>query len=210
MEETWLPTLLTGRFYLVIHPHPRRALLGLVADLALHGPVRVLDGGNWLDAYTVAAHLRQHTADIRSMLQRICFSRAFTCTQMLALVITAAAESPQQAGPVLVLDMLSTFHDENIKAGERLRMLRACLPHLRSMRAAGPVLVCIRPGDPALVEVLASIADEVIEPAPPLPEPATQLSFEEIIASVSSQNEKQSAQTLRSGQAAGHKATSTQ
>lgn len=177
MGETLLPTLSAGRLYLVIHPHPRRALLDLVADLALQGSVRVLDGGNWLNAYTLAARLRQHTPDIQPLLQRICFSRAFTCTQMLALVITAATASLQAPGAVLVLDMLSTFHDENIKAGERLRLLHACLPHLRSMCAGGPVLVCIRPGDPALVEVLASIADEISELAAPPPGPATQLSF---------------------------------
>ena len=177
MEETLLPTLVAGRLYLVIHPHPRRALLGLVADMALQGPVRVLDGGNWLNAYTVAAHLRQYTPDIQPLLQRICFSRAFTCTQMLALVITAAAASAQAPGAVLVLDMLSTFHDENIKAGERLRLLHACLPHLRSMCAGGPVLVCIRPGDPALVEVLIRTADEVSEMAPPPSDQAIQLSF---------------------------------
>lgn len=179
MEETLLPTLVAGRLYLVTHPHPRQAMLGLVANLALQGPVRVLDGGNWLNAYTVAAHLRQYTPDIHPLLQRICFSRAFTCTQMLALVVTAAAASVREPGAVLVLDMLSTFHDENIKAGERLRLLRACLPHLRSMCAGGPVLVCIRPGDPTLVEVLASIADEVSEMATPLPERAMQLSFPE-------------------------------
>lgn len=177
MEETLLPTPVAGRLYLVIHPHPRRALLSMVADLALHGPVQVLDGGNWLNAYTVAAHLRQHTADIKPFLQRIRFSRAFTCTQMVALVIAAAASCAPQPGTVLVLDMLSTFHDENIKAGERLRLLHACLPHLRSMCAGGAVLVCIRPGDPALVEVLAGAADEVIEMALPAVGPARQLSF---------------------------------
>lgn len=177
MKETLLPTPVAGRLYLVIHPHPRQALLGMVADLALHGPVRVLDGGNWLNAYTVAAHLRQYTADIKPLLQRIRFSRAFTCTQMVALVVAAAAACALQPGAVLVLDMLSTFHDENIKAGERLRLLHACLPHLRNMCAGGAVLICIRPGDPALVEVLAGAADEVIEMAPPGPEPARQLSY---------------------------------
>jgi hypothetical protein len=52
-----------------------------------------------------------------------------------------APEPPQQ--PVMVLDFLSTFADEAVPAGERMRLFAACLEGLRRMAACQPLLVWI-------------------------------------------------------------------
>jgi hypothetical protein len=120
--------------------------------------VCVLDAGNRFNAYTVARAARGRPG----VLNRITVSRAFTCYQVLSLLETSssapagdAAAAPRgrtgsdgmllprpvrPAGPVtfVVLDLLSTFYDESVQAGERKRLLRDCIRHLeRLVGAAG-------------------------------------------------------------------------
>jgi len=87
--------------------------------------VRILDGGNRFNAYTVsrAAHGRP------DVLNRITVSRAFTCYQVLALL----ESTPAIPVPFVVLDLLNTFYDESVQVGERKRLLRACIGHLERL-----------------------------------------------------------------------------
>ncbi len=175
------PPLSAGRLYVLIHPHPRPAMLEMAAQLALHSgekTLRVLDAGNWFNAYAVAARLRQllprsEQVSVTPYLARIRVARAFTCYQAAALLEQAAGSA--QPGATLVLDLLGTFHDENVKYAERLRLLRSCLPALRRLRSSGPVLACSRPGDPLITRLLVEAADALVEagalPDEPLPEP---------------------------------------
>ena len=90
--------------------------------------VRILDGGNRFNAYTVsrAAHGRP------DVLNRITVSRAFTCYQVLALL----ESTPAIPVPFVVLDLLNTFYDESVLVGERKRLLRACIGHLERLSSA--------------------------------------------------------------------------
>ncbi len=117
--------------------------------------IRVLDGGNRFNAYTVA--------------------RAFTCYQVLALLKSTAA-SP---APFFVLDLLRTFYDESVPAGERKRLLRACIAQLHRLEQAAGGLVSVHPpalASPSAVELLrllqgAARATYFVQTAPPPPEP---------------------------------------
>ena len=68
-------------------------MLDLAAQLAAHGPLRVLDGGNQFNVYPVARAIRRQTPDLNAALQRIVLSRAFTCYQMVVMLDEAAATS---------------------------------------------------------------------------------------------------------------------
>jgi len=56
-------------------------------------------------------------------------ARAFTCYQ----VETLLTESVADFSPVLVLNLLDTFYDENVKLSERMRLLEVSLAELRRL-----------------------------------------------------------------------------
>jgi len=149
-------------------------LLDLAASLALRGPLTVLDGGNCFNIYTVAQALRRGGGNMRQALGRIQVARAFTCYQMAALVCQALANSavPEAAAPLMVLDFLNTFQDENVSLGERKRLLRSCLPALRQRCQAAPILISVRKEVPEFMEILTEAADDIwraeTSPQPPI------------------------------------------
>lgn len=167
-----LPDPLPGQFSLAVLPHgSTKQLLQVVARLALRGSLRVLDGGNRFNAYTVALALRQHTTDVEALLEQIHVARAFTCYQVVTL-LTQTAAIPH---PTLVLDMLATFRDESVSLEERRRLLRTCLVQLRRLARGAPLLVSAIPqgaqSDELLI-MLEEIADQIWRfesPAPQLP-----------------------------------------
>ncbi len=175
-----------GKVYVFTAPRPRAAFLEIAAQMAAApgaAALRVIDAGNWFNAYTVASRLRQLAdrstqTSITPFLARIQVARAFTCFQVAALLHKAAAQTTPSSGPVLVLDILGAFHDENVGYAERLRLLRNCLPTLGSLRRGGPVLVSARPGDPAFTALLIEAADALIQiPSEPGQAGQRQLSF---------------------------------
>lgn len=166
--------LSSNHLHLLIHPNPGAShlLLDLAASLCQHGALSVLDGGNCFNIYTVAQALRRRGANVWLALGHIQVARAFTCYQMAALVCQASTEASnhEMTTPLMVLDFLNTFQDENVSLGERKRLLRSCLPALRQRCQAAPILVSIRKEVPEFMEMLAEAADDIwrVE-APPQP-----------------------------------------
>jgi hypothetical protein len=128
--------------------------------------VHVLDGGNRFNGYTLARAARGRT----EVLNRITVARAFTCHQMLALL----ESTPASDGPFIILDLLRTFYDESVQAGERKRLLRGCITQMQRLEQAGGGLASVHPPalpSPAAVELLgmlqAAAADTFfVHPAP--------------------------------------------
>ncbi len=114
--------------------------MSMLAALALRGRVLVVDGGNCFDAYALARALRRRTTQVQPALQSVRLSRAFTCYQMVAML----AELPVDGTPVIVLDMLSTFLDENVRFAKRQRLLDESLNLLRRISQGAPVAVWAR------------------------------------------------------------------
>lgn len=135
------PVPQTGKISLVVAPRAViERLMTMLATLALRGRVLVVDGGNCFDAYTLARNLRGQTHQVEAALKQVWLSRAFTCYQMVAML----AELPVDGTPVIVLDMLSTFLDENVNFNKRLRLLESSLNLLRRISQGAPVAVWAR------------------------------------------------------------------
>jgi hypothetical protein len=154
--ENMLPSLelKTGGWILLVGPSSLngsllQGLAHFMAPEAARPGLRVLDGGNRFNAYTVARAARGRPA----ALQRITVARAFTCHQLLALL----ESTPTGPGPFVILDLLRTFYDESVQAGERKRLLRACLGQLERLEQAAGGLVSVHPpalASPAALELL--------------------------------------------------------
>jgi hypothetical protein len=151
------------QLHLVIAPHraQRQMMTILIARLALTGQVRLVDAGNCFDGYGLARQLRQQTSYWQQALGRVSVARAFTCYQ----VETLLSESVSDFSPVLVLNLLDTFYDENVKLTERLRLLDVSLAELRRICRTASVAVSAslpKPNQPGeLLEMLTAAAGQV-------------------------------------------------
>jgi hypothetical protein len=148
----------------------REQVAALTAELALCGSVTVLDGGNRFPAYQTMRMLRRRTPNILPTAMRIFLRRAFTCHQMLALL----ESTPALHQPYIILDLLGTFHDENVPAEEVVRLLDRCLTQLDRLRLEAPVVVSL--AHPAtntkrmfLFERVCTRSDELIHIEIPFP-----------------------------------------
>ena len=170
-------TPLPPKRFLAIGAHAlSERMLQLVSALALRQSVAVLDCGNRSNMYAVARLIRPHTADPVSVMRNIRLSRAFTCYQVLAM-IQATARHPM-SGPLVLLDLLATFLDEDVKLKDSQRLLAHSLNLLTQLSHQVPVVISTRPipsiaeNRNILLEELKACADVCWEE--PLPLPNTQ------------------------------------
>jgi len=148
-----------GQISLLIAPGAISAvLLEMIAELTFRSRVIILDGGNRFDGYGLARALRRRTEDLDAALQRVLLSRVFTCYQMLTLL----SELPQQKEPLIVLDMLSTFLDENVALHTRQDLLADCLIQLQRLSQSAPIVIWARKRSISGVED-ESLLDIVLE-----------------------------------------------
>jgi hypothetical protein len=174
-----LPEPSPGYIWLVLARHAaRQPMLDLAARLAQRGTLRVLDGGNSFNAYAVARSLGRWAGeagkDLENALKRISVARAFTCYQVLTLL----SETPTAPYPTLVLDLLSTFYDENVELYESQRLLESCVGHLLRLSGLAPVVVSAQAlvtrqpvqDRSCLVQILENVAHQVLyeDSSPPV------------------------------------------
>ena len=124
-------------------------MLQLISALALRQTVTVLDCGNRSNMYAVAKLIRPYTADPVSVMRNIRLSRAFTCYQVLAMVRATSKNPPRE--PLILLDLLATFLDEDVELKDSQRLLTHSLDILESMSHFAPVVISTRP-IPAIAE----------------------------------------------------------
>lgn len=158
------PLQLTPKqLHLVLAPHraQRQMMTILTARLAVTGRVRLVDAGNCFDGYGLARQLRQQTSAWQTALERVSVARAFTCYQ----VETLLTESVSDSSPTLVLNLLDTFYDENVKLVERMRLLEVSLAELRRLYRTASVAVSAslptRDQPTELLDMLAGAAGQV-------------------------------------------------
>ena len=89
-------------------------------------------------------------------------ARAFTCYQLLDLIANIRPDDE----PLLILDFLNTFLNDDIPLPVRFRVLRQCCGHLQRLAFRKPVIVLVqeRPIEEyaALYGILAQSADEAL------------------------------------------------
>lgn len=124
-----LLSLQPQKWNLILSP-PRLRLLVTIAYLAHHTDLAVLDCGRQFDASVVARAARGR----EEIIGRVTIQRAFTCYEAVKLV----EQLPNGKTPVVILDFLSTFHDENIRIQIRKFLLEKSLRHFQRLsRGAG-------------------------------------------------------------------------
>ena len=123
---------------LLILPNPyRHRLLIAAAELARYTSLLVLDCGRQFDASIVARAARGKP----EIIDRIQVQRAFICYEAVKLLERA----PVGKMPILVLDFLSTFYDENVKMHTRKFLLESSLMHFQRLSRGGGLAVAIHP-----------------------------------------------------------------
>lgn len=176
METLPVPPLReAGLIVATLHHAAREPIAVLSAELALHGPVTVLDGSNCFPFYRFTRLVRARTTDSATACKRLFIRRAFTCYQMLALL----ESTPALPQPYLVLDLLGTFYDEQIPTWEVTRLLDACLLQTRRLCLHAPVILLLSaprlPERAYLLERVCQQADQSFvfgEPASVVVQPA--------------------------------------
>jgi hypothetical protein len=123
----------------------RRGATQLIAAQILHGPLFVVSGSEWLPAYELARIVRGKTLQVRQALNRLTTVRASTCYRLL----DSLAGIPSSGEPVLVLDFLHTFYDDDIPLRVRFFKLRECCRELKRLAFYRPVVLMMQeaPGE---------------------------------------------------------------
>lgn len=118
-------------------------LLTITAEISAEQPLHLLDFGNRCDMYFTARQLRFLTRDPAAAMQNIRLQRAFTCYQALALLRQINSFEPGL--PVIILDLLAPFLDENIKTAEIFRLFQESVEKLHIAMKDRPLLIGVKP-----------------------------------------------------------------
>lgn len=150
----------------VIPAHQRARLLMAAGFLAERGPLVVLDCGRQYDSSIVARAARGRAP----VMDRIHVQRAFICYEVAKLL----QRTPASAAPVLILDLLSTFYDENVQIRLRRFLLEDSIRQLQRLSRVSGLAVSVSPPPASpdslvLFERLQSAASQVMLYEMPVP-----------------------------------------
>jgi hypothetical protein len=106
----------------------------------MKGPLFVVAGSEWLPAYELTRMIRRNTIHVKQTLNRLFSARASTCYRLF----DSLANLPSQGEPILILDFLHTFCDDDIPLPVRLFKLRQCCQELKRLAFYRPVIVMIQ------------------------------------------------------------------
>jgi hypothetical protein len=172
MNELLQPTAAikqTHGLTLILTPDKaRNGQTDLIAGLLLNDPLFIVAGGEWLPAFNLPRILRGRTLQIKHLTDRLRTARAATCYRLL----DSLSNLPTQGEPLLVLDLLHTFFDPNVRLTFRFRVLRQCCDHLKRLASYRSVIVVMQELPLAEYEkflpIVSSVAKKIltIEPEP--------------------------------------------
>lgn len=115
-----------NRWNLFVLPQEKTDFIyGAIAHVALGNSVIVLDCGQRYDATAIARKARGR----KDVTDRIKTQRAFTCHGAIVLLEEAVKEEK----PVFVLNLLSTFHDGNVKLSTRKYLLERAIENFQKI-----------------------------------------------------------------------------
>jgi hypothetical protein len=157
-----------GLILVITQDQARQSKLNLIGSLIMKGPLFVVSGDEWLPAFLLPQMIRMQTTEVKATIDRLRTVRASTCYRLFDSLanITSTGE------PILVMDFLHTFYDDDIPLRTRLFRLRECCRELKRLAFYRPVLVLIREAEgeeyEKFVPALLPLADAVfhLEPEP--------------------------------------------
>lgn len=126
-----------GLVLLVTHDRAHNSKTGLIASLILHGSLFVVSGDEWLPSFSLPHIIREHTTEVKMILDRLYSVRASTCHRLY----DSLAYLPSKGEPILVMDFLHTFYNDDIPLRTRLFRLRECCRELKRLAFYRPVFV---------------------------------------------------------------------
>lgn len=143
-----------SRWNLIVAPPPKKLLIA-IAFVARTMPLAVFDCGRRFDSSIVARAAQGR----KEIVDHIKVQRAFTCFEAVKLLEQKQVEKT----PVIILDFLATFYDENVKLSARNFLLQKSIQHFQRLSRSSGLAVSVYPpaasGDSvALYERLQSAA----------------------------------------------------
>jgi hypothetical protein len=126
-----------GLTLILTQDRARQSKTSLIASLILKGPLFVLSGDEWLPAFVLPRLIRERTTDVQAITGRLRTVRASTCYRLF----DSLAATDSKGEPILLMDFLHTFYDEDIPLRTRLFKLRECCRELMRLAFYRPVIV---------------------------------------------------------------------
>ena len=142
----------------------REIITELIAQWALRGAFYLIAAGEWLpDHDDIRYAVYRYTTAIEETLDHLTLARPFTCFQLLDLLV----EAGKQQEPVLILDFLHLFHDDDLEQSLRQRILEGCCQSTKRLSLTSQVAVLAPTVSTEAYRrffpLLAAVADEILE-----------------------------------------------
>jgi hypothetical protein len=151
-----------GLTLILTQDRARESKTNLIANLILNGPLFVVSGDEWLPAFILPRLIRGRTIAIKTIMGRLRTVRASTCYRLF----DSLAVTDSKGEPMLVMDFLHTFYDEDIPLRTRLFKLRECCRELMRLAFYRPVIVMTqeREGEDydKFIPALSPLADKTL------------------------------------------------
>jgi hypothetical protein len=151
-----------GMTVILMADRAREGITELIARLILGGPLFVVAASEWLPAFELTRLIRRNTLEVKQTLNRLHTARASTCYRLF----DSLANLQSNGEPILILDFLHTFYDDDIPLPVRSFKLRQCCQELKRLAFHRPVVVLTQEnpveGCEEFVPMLCSIAEKTI------------------------------------------------
>lgn len=153
----------------------RERITELITQWVLRGSFHLIAGSNCIPAYDDLQYsVSLYTSAFNETLDNMTIGRARTCFQLLDLL----READKQNKPVLILDFLHNFYNQDLKLSLRGYMLEQCCRYIKRLSLCNPVAILV----PKLktedykrfFPLLAGIADEILSKEESFPLQASQ------------------------------------
>jgi hypothetical protein len=145
-----------------------------ISKFARSGPVYVVVGDNRISFDQLPRSLGEDIGHTYEIMDRIWVSRAETCYQTKDVL---SALDPCGA-PLVILDMLESFYEEDLSISEVTLTLRSCMERIHQLSEASPVVISASSSSerPSLIRLLEGACDqrfyfESVESDIPMPQP---------------------------------------
>lgn len=151
-----------GLTLILTRDRARESKTDLIANLILKGPLFVISGDEWLPSFILPRILQGYTTEIKAITGRLRTVRASTCYRLF----DSLAATDSKGEPILIMDFLHTFYDEDILLRTRLFKLRECCRELMRLAFYRPVIVMTqqREGEEyeKLIPALSPLAEKTL------------------------------------------------